>query len=587
MLSKTPRILKSGTQPKEYYTKLWQTISSGEVWNGQLQNMHKNGTFFWEQVTISPIKNSNDEIINYLAIKEDISALKKSEELLKTLINASPDAIFFKDSEGRWLEANEAGLELFGLRNFDYKGKTDKELTNETGFYKEALLGCEASDVIAWQQKCISYFEESVPTPSGNTTILETIKVPLFHSDNSKKGLVIIAKNITERRKREKELIIKHHELIIAKDKAEESNQLKKEFLNNMSHEIRTPMNGILGFSEMLKDPNLDDKKRSNFINIIQNSGNQLLHIIDDIVEISHLGTKKVEIIETQVCLNDLLLQLFSIFDLRAKNQNCPIYLKRELTDKQSSILVDVTKLNKVLNNLLENSLKFTNEGFIEFGYQLLNAELEIYVKDTGVGIDPKNHKLIFERFSQAEKELSKNVGGLGLGLSIAKENIELLGGKIRVESTLGKGATFFVTIPYKPIYPDLKDDKLGNEKTILISEDEEVNYLYLETIIIDFLKLDCKILHAKNGQEAVDIIKSGQAIDLILMDLKMPIMNGYEATKHIKELRPDILIVAQTAYSTKEEKEQALLAGCDDFISKPISFETLSLVIDNYLLKN
>ncbi|MEA3451070.1 MAG: response regulator, partial [Bacteroidota bacterium] len=374
-----------------------------------------------------------------------------------------------------------------------------------------------------------------------------------------------------------------NEELVIAKEKAEESNQLKNEFINNMSHEIRTPMNGILGFSDFLDNEDLSQKKRKQYINIIQNSGKQLMRIIDDILEISKLGTKQVKTIEKEVFLNDILLEQFSIFDIKAKERKIPLFLKNGLSDKDSYIYSDETKLNKILNNLLENALKFTNEGFIEFGYTIVVNEihefhLQLYVKDTGIGIKHKNQKAIFERFSQEEKELSKNVGGLGLGLSIAKENAELLGGNITLKSEAEKGATFFVTIPYKPVNNKMNEDKTDkntententiekqSKYTILIVEDEEINLLFINTLLDD-IELNLVTLHAKHGKEAVEMCEKNAEIDIVLMDMKMPVMNGFDATKLIKKFRPKLPIIAQTAYSTNEEKKLTLSAGCDDF---------------------
>jgi len=383
------------------------------------------------------------------------------------------------------------------------------------------------------------------------------------------------------------EYITINNELVSAKEKIEESNKLKDEFINNMSHEIRTPMNGILGFTEFLKNENLSQNKRKQYINIIQNSGNQLMRIIDDILEISKLGTKQIKTVEKAICLNDLLLEQFSIFDIKAKEKKIPLFLKNNLTDKESNIYTDETKLNKILSNLIENAIKYTNEGFIEFGNNLVQTDsgsksLQIYVKDSGIGIKTENQKAIFERFSQEEKELSKNVGGLGLGLSIAKENTELLGGKITLVSEKEKGSTFYVTIPYKPVQKNIdtktssqsikKNIQKQDQYTILIVEDEEINLLFLNTLI-ENLELNLKTLHAKHGKEAVEICKNNKDIDLVLMDMKMPIMNGFEATKRIKNFRPKLPIIAQTAYSTKEEKEQTISAGCIDVITNKKSF--------------
>ncbi len=389
------------------------------------------------------------------------------------------------------------------------------------------------------------------------------------------------------------EFKIRNEELIKSKEKAEESDRLKREFLNNMSHEIRTPMNGILGFSNLLNASDLTNEKRNYFNNIIQNSCNQLLRIVDDILEISELETKQVRVSENEVCLNDLLLELFSIFDIKAKESKIPLYLKKGLSDKDSAIITDKTKLNKMLSNLLENALKFTSEGFIELGYTVVNNEIEIYVKDTGIGINTDKQEIIFERFSQENEDTAPNYGGLGLGLSITKENTRLLGGRISVKSEKRKGSTFFVTIPYKQSISNTEitsQSTIANQKsvvgeyTILIVEDDEFNFLYLEALIekFDFTHI---ILHVKNGKEAVEACKTNSQIDFVLMDIKIPIMDGYETTKQIKEFRPELPIIAQTAYSTTAERNKATSAGCDDFISKPISKEVLISMIDKYLI--
>ena len=357
-----------------------------------------------------------------------------------------------------------------------------------------------------------------------------------------------------------------------------------------MSHEIRTPMNGIIGFSEILNDANLSAEERKNFSTFIKNSGLQLLRIIDDILEISTLETKQLIINEEPFSLNDLLIELFSIFNIKSKDQNIPIYLKKGLSDSNCHIISDKSKLIKILSNLLENALKFTNNGYIEMGYYLKEKNIILYIKDTGIGISIENREIIFERFAQEEKEISRKQGGLGLGLSISKENAQLLGGNITLESEKGKGSTFFISIPYKP---DMKNSNNSINKseldsfrkfTILIAEDEEINFLYLETILHKIISQEIVIIHAKNGKEAFDLCKENKNIDIVLMDIKMPIMNGYDATMMIKSIYPDLPIIAQTAYSMESDKELALQKGCDDFISKPINKEKLFELVNKYL---
>jgi len=367
-------------------------------------------------------------------------------------------------------------------------------------------------------------------------------------------------------------------ELVLAKTTAEQSNQLKTEFLQNMSHEIRTPMNGIIGFARLLNEENLSPEKTKNYTNIIANSSEQLLKIITDILEISKLETQQIKAERNTVNLNDLLTSLFIIFDIKAKENKTPLYLRKTLSDSQSLIFIDEVKLHKIISNILENSIKFTPNGFIEFGYKIQDKNIIIHIADTGIGIDKRKQKKVFERFSQEENDLSKKYGGLGLGLSIARENAKLLGGNITFESEKGEGTTFFITIPYHPVLKDEKSENVEDDKikeyNVLVVEDEEINFLFIETLLKTF-EFKLNITHAKNGIEAINLCNNDT--DLVLMDIKIPLLNGYEATKKIKEVRPNLPIIAQTAYSTIKDKDAAIGAGCDDYISKPINRVELS----------
>lgn len=553
----------------------------GNVSNVQFNVRHKNGSYLYISfegcVGYHPDGSFKQTYCTFKDItsqKKTEIELKKSEERFSQIIKNSKDWIWEVDKNGMYTYVSEITENLLLYKPDEIVGKKYfYDFFEENTREKFKKIAIEAIK----QKKTFSNFENQCVKKNGEKIWLLTSGTPILNKQGELIGYRGLDKDITKQ---------KNHtqELLIAKEKAEESDRLKTEFINNMSHEIRTPMNGILGFSEMLNNEGITDEKRKTFIKIIQSSGHQLLQVIDDILEISSLGTKQVKVYESEVSLNDIFVELFSIFDTKAKENKTPLYLKKGLKDLESTIFTDNVKLTKIISNLLENAIKFTNVGNIEFGYHLNNNIIEIYVKDTGIGILESKHDLIFKSFSQGENELSKKQSGLGLGLSIAKENTELLGGNIHLESKIGHGSTFYVKIPYKPVHKNNITDKILPKHTILIVEDEEVNYLYLETMLEDVICLDCKIIHAKNGKEAVEICKENNVIDLVLMDLKMPVMNGFEATKQVKELYPKLPVIALTAYSTEKEREQSIEAGCDDFISKPLPLDVIKNMLKKYL---
>ena len=512
-----------------------------------------------------------------IAQKETIKNLSQYEQQMHQFLDTAPKNVKIielitkgnedvKDYYYRYV--NKSFIQLVGKTKSQLIGKRYKELFEPADWY-----WLEIYNEIARKGISISYKNKK----STNGKYYE-----IFAWKIQKNLIAVIFADITKRK-------IKELQFLKDKENAEKNDKIKNDFISNLSHEIRTPMNGILGFTKFLNDPDLTEVKRKHYISIIQNSGHQLLRTIDDLIEISKITSNQVKVIENEVCLNNLLLELFTVFDLKAKENNTPLYLRKGLSDKESFILTDAAKLNNILSNLLENALKFTAEGSIEFGYKKIGSNIEFYVKDTGVGIKTSRQKSIFERFTQEEKEIKKQFGGLGLGLSIAKENTKLIGGKITLKSKKGEGATFFVTIPYTPTHYKLAtdtseqtiEDNSKHDCKILVAEDEEINYLYLEILLKDKINLDCAIIHAKDGEEAVSICNSQPEIDVVLMDLKMPNMNGFEALKLIKEERPKLPIIAQTAFSSAEDIEKIKAAGFDDYISKPISEEALTAVLE------
>jgi PAS domain S-box-containing protein len=384
------------------------------------------------------------------------------------------------------------------------------------------------------------------------------------------------------------------YELIKAKDKAEESDKLKTAFLANMSHEIRTPMNGILGFAEMLDDNTLSAANRKKYLQIINSNGKMLINLIDDIIDFAKIESGQVNIVQDDFSLNLLLNQVqFSFLTSRLKKDKSRVKIitRKSFPDEKSFIRTDPIRLRQVLTNLVGNAIKFTHKGYIEFGYQLEDSRtLLFYVKDTGIGIEKEKLQLVFERFMQADSSPSRKYGGSGLGLAISRGLVELLQGRMWAESTLNEGSTFYFTLPFFPVVKKI-EEKIENKhprvnykwegKLFLVAEDDKFSYKFLE----GFLKQTrAEVIRAVDGREAVEICRNNPNIDLVLMDIQMPEMNGLMATEEIKKFNRKIPIIAQTANAISEERQRCLQAGCDDFITKPVNISELYAKIDKWL---
>jgi CheY-like chemotaxis protein len=385
-------------------------------------------------------------------------------------------------------------------------------------------------------------------------------------------------------------------ELIEAKERAQESDRLKSAFLTNMSHEIRTPMNAILGFSGLLEDDSITPAERLEYLSIISTKGYHLMTILNDIIDLSIIHSNQLSINKATFNLNLLLNTLLMTFEkekAQMKKDHIRLELEKTISDSFSNIFTDKVRLSQILNNLIANALKFTTAGFIKFGYRQEGELLLFFVQDTGKGIARDKHQVIFERFRQVEESNVRTHGGAGLGLSISKELVELLGGEIWITSEEGQGSTFFFTLPasilshhkivIEPQQPKYESYDFSG-KTILVAEDVFSNFQLVKMILRHYKPT---ILHATNGLSAVEICQTNHDVAIVLMDVRMPVMDGYEATREIRKNRPKLPIIALTAHALSDEKDKCIEAGCNDYISKPVDYQKLTKMIDHYLSLN
>lgn len=385
-------------------------------------------------------------------------------------------------------------------------------------------------------------------------------------------------------------------ELIKTREKIEESDKLKSIILSNISHHIRTPLNSVTGFAELLAGSNFEDEKRLEYIDIIKRQSKRILTLIDDLSEIAKLESGNINISKTPCSLNLILKELLiGINRHRAEKRKEQVEISSNLPSQSVDALTDSGRLLQALTHILNYSLRYTNEGKIELGYSLIddNQKLEFYIQDTSDGLTKEEQKFIFNKFTAIDNTESTRLDDPGLGLTIAKTIIQALGGKIWVESEPGNGTKFIFVIPFDPVQSDeaIKDlaaeeiphDKIYEwpNKVILVVDDEEVNAMFLDAV---FHGTSAQMIFAKNGQEAIDLCKSINKIDLILMDLKMPVLNGLKATQEIRKFNPKIPIIAQTALASEEDRLNCKIAGCNEAITKPIEVAELLELVNKYI---
>ncbi len=506
--------------------------------------------------------------------------LAEQQSRLRNIIDSVPDLIFFKDTDSRFLGCNKAFEKFVGKKEAEIIGKTEFDLF--TPAQAEMYLASDKHLMLTGE---IARNKEWNRLKEGYSILLDTLKTIYRDEEGKILGIIAISRDVTEMEET-------RQRLVLAKNKAEESDRLKTAFLANMSHEIRTPMNAIIGFSDLLADDDLTPEEKQDFIAKIKLSGENLMNLINDIIDIAKIEAGQLKIMESTCNVGKLLETLHGTFsEIRNQQKKNAIELRcyKEPDEGDLIIITDPLRLQQVLTNLIGNALKFTEQGYIEFGCKRKNGFLEFFIKDTGIGIPQDKHDILFQRFSQVDASKTRKFGGTGLGLAISKNIVELLGGSIWFESEAGQGSTFYFTIPYKPS----SGGELANsskrpatdydwsDKTILVAEDIDENFMLIEAA---FRRTGAKLIHACDGLAAVNEAKSNDSIDLILMDIQLPIMTGYEAIRNILIAKPDMPIISYTAYALANEREKSIAAGCVDYIAKPIRHEVILPIINKYL---
>ena len=560
-------------------------VTKGEKVSLEFRVKSKDRQIHWIEHTVYPEFDSHGKPFRLISAIKDITQKKLHEQelqqqrnLLKTIVDNAPIGIWIVNPDGTYPIINS-----WVSQNSGYG-------TSHFSMTEEEVEQCRQSNSIALQTDNPVETTEEVTFTDGRKHTLQIFKQKLKSINGEVIGVLGIATDVSEH---------KHYEkaLIEALEKAEESDRLKSAFLANMSHEIRTPLNGVVGFAKFLKTyPDTTPQERNKFLGIISNSADHLLTLINDIIDISKVDVGLLTINPEPTNINELLAEIYSFFynanpDL--PKRGIAFNYTATLANSRAIINCDRMRLRQVLTNLISNALKFTSKGMVEFGYQINDNsnEIQFYVTDTGIGIPMEKQNVIFQRFRQAHNDIAKQYGGTGLGLAICKSLVELMGGKLWVESKPGQGSSFFFTIPLdmpidkttqKPVSFELTElQTLIKGKTILIAEDDPNSMYFLKTALRNF---DVKILEADNGLLATEINQLHPEISVILMDIKMPVMNGYEAIKNIRSLNSTVPIIVQTAHTFSNEQAISKALGCNYFITKPIDpnslYQSLYLVL-------
>ncbi|MCX6272923.1 MAG: PAS domain S-box protein [Bacteroidetes bacterium] len=536
---------------------------AGEINGFQMEKryFHPDGSIVWINMTISHILYNDKTLSRHLCMIEDITERKLAEQ---ELIIANKELAFQnEEKEKRAAELIIANKELLFQNEEKEKRAEELIIANKELLFQNEEKEKRAAELIIANKELLFQNEEKEKRAAE---LIIANKELLFQNEEKEKRAA---------------------ELIIAKEKAEENDNLKTAFLQNMSHEIRTPLNGIIGFSTLLNDEDISKDDVRQFTSNIVLSGKRLLELVNNVLSISQIQTGQINVERKQILINSVFSDLLTLFSPLARNKNITLNYHNP-DSKFCTIYSDEAKLYQILTNLINNAIKFSNSGNIDFGYEINIDMIQFYVKDTGIGIPHELYERIFDRFVQAELGFSRGYEGAGLGLSICKGLVELLGGRIWVESKVNSGTTFFFTLPYSHVDLPFQENAIFSESPvkqakgkILIAEDDFISSQYLGRLLVNS---GFTVLHAENGEQAVEFVRNTPDINVILMDIRMPVMDGIEAMKLIRQIRPGLPIIAQTAYAFSEEKNKILSIGFDDYLAKPVEKVNIVALIDKYL---
>ncbi|MCV6587724.1 MAG: PAS domain S-box protein [Marinobacterium sp.] len=589
LLGKNHRIFKSGENSIETYQGLWETISSGKAWHGEIKNRNKDDSLSWFSATIVPFMDDKGKPFQYFAIRTDITErkmmetqVKENNRFLQGLTNTMGEGVYAADRDGICTFINPTGLQILGYNEDEVLGQNIHDLVHHHDRHGNFMHACDCPVFISINSNRSFNSEDECFFRKGGQPFPISISASPLLVDGSVDGHVVVFRDISDRK--ESELNLQQ-----AKEQAEAANHSKSRFLANVSHEIRTPMNAIIGMSYLTLQTDLTTKQH-NYVNNIHRSAESLLRLINDILDLSKVEAGKLELENHAFFIRDLFDDLAAMLSIKAEEQQ--LNIRFDIAPEIPGwLLGDSMRLNQILLNLCNNALKFTEQGEIIVSAQVVvsNSErtiLQFAVQDTGIGISPEKQQQLFQPFSQADVSTTRKYGGTGLGLSISKTLVELMQGEISVSSEEGKGSTFSFTAQFLPADAGTKTpvtdttlsaDQAGAQLAgadILLVEDNAFNQEVAEGILSAY---SVQLTIAENGAQALDYLKT-RTFDGVLMDCQMPVMDGYTATRKIRqELQlQELPVLAMTASAMEDEVREIYDCGMNDHIAKPVDIQAM-----------